>query len=423
MVWRTAVILLSAALAAPQTTGTQQPPRFTASTQLVEVDVRVFDRSGRFVDDLTIEDFIVLEGGTSQPLRALYFVDSGAGDPTAPPLVSTRNPTTGTQAGVPAPAGQTWIVVFDIGHLTPGATFSRARDAVATFIRERFRDGDMGGIVVGSRMVNNRLTSVRAELEADVASVQPIADHRSRLLELTREWPKVLNESEALAIASNDRDALQRAVIRACTEDQTGCRHAETTLRDKARRFRTEMQRSSLDTLNALQGLANGLARIPGPKSIVLLTEGLVTQELETALRSAVGQTARSGARIYAIDVRGLNRGASAGAIDQLAAEDAAGAPARFDIGEDAPNSLSVDTGGFFVRNQNNLTQALTRIADDAGRYYVVAYQPADLSLDGRFRPIEVRVSRPDVTVRARRGYLALPTAQLLVPQPIVRER
>lgn len=397
----------------------QQAPTFTASAQIVEVDVRAFDRSGRFVEDLTIDDFEVIEGGKPQVIRALYFVGPAAADsPTAPPLVTSRGPDAGVTAPSPA-AKQTWIFVFDINHLTPGAGFDRAKQAVQTFLKDSFRDGDVGGVMAGDRMVNNRLTSARAELEAAAAGIKPTNDNRSRLNELTREWPRIRDESEALAIASENRDALQRAVTRACSEDQTACQTAEGLIREKTRRFRTEQQRSSLDTLNAMNALASGLSRIPGPKTVVLLSSGLVTQEIESSLQTVVGQATRAGARIYAIDVRGLNRGANAGIGDQMLADSPAGGPARFDITEDAPNSLSVDTGGFFIRNQNNIGQALAGIADDANRYYVIGYQPENLTLDGKFRPIEVRVKRPGVNVRARRGYLALPSAQLLIPKPI----
>jgi len=140
---------------------------------------------------------------------------------------------------------------------------------------------------------------------------------------------------------------------------------------------------------------------------------------MEGALQAVVGQTTRAGARIYAIDVRGLNRGTNAGIGDQMLADSPTGGPARFDITEDAPNSLSVDTGGFFVRNQNNLGKALVDVADDANRYYVIGYQPENPTLDGSFRPIEVRVKRSGITIRARRGYLALPSSLLLIPQPV----
>lgn len=399
--------------------GAQQAPTFTASAQVVEVDVRVFDQAGRFVEDLTIDDFEIVDGGAPQVIRALYFVGPAAADsPTAPSLVTSRGPDAGARAASPA-ARQTWVFVFDTNHLTSGAGFERARQAVATFLKERFRDGDVGGVLADGRMINNRLTSVRAELEAAAAAVRPTNDNRSRLIELTREWPRIRDESEALTIASENRDALQRAITRACMEDQSACRTAEVMIREKTRRFRSEMQRSALDTLNALNVLGNGLSKIPGPKTIVFLSDGLVTQELESSLQSVVGQATRAGARIYAIDVRGLNRGATSDVGDRMLADSPTGGPPRFDITEDAPNSLSVDTGGIFIRNQNNIGQALSTIADDANRYYVVGYQPERLVLDGKFRPIDVRVKRPGVTVRARRGYLALPSAQLLIPKSI----
>ncbi len=404
----------------------QQPPTFQASAQLVQVDARVFDRDGRFVDDLTIDDFEIFERGASQPIRALFYIGPPAGAPTASPLVSMRGPaslTPGPAAAASAAAKQTWIFVFDLNHLTPGSGFERSRDAVRTFIKEQFRDGDLGGIVAGSRMVNNRLTSVRSELEDAVGTVKPLADQRSRMIEMTREWPRLRDESEVLAIAREDKDAIQRATVRACTDDPSACQAtpADMIVRDKARRIAGDIQRAGRDTLSAITGLASGLARIPGPKTVVFLSSGFVVQEVESTLRATVGQATRAGARIYAIDARGLNRGVSADIGDRPTAESSTSAPARFDIGLDGPNSLAVDTGGFFIQNENNIGRALTQIADDANRYYVLGYQPEDLKLDGQYRQIEVRVKRPGVTVRARRGYLALPASQLLVPQPIKR--
>jgi len=403
-----------------QQSGPQERPVFRADAPGVEVDVRVFGRDSRFLDTLQREDFVVLEDGVPQLITAMTLV---GGSPTsALASVSPAQPG-GLAANSAATAQQTWIFVFDLNHLTPGGGFSRARSAVEAHLRDGFKDGDIGGVVAGSTMVNNRLTSVREELVAAVASVKPKSDQRSRLIELTREWPRLRDESEALTIASGNRDALQRATLRACTDDPTACRVVapDALLLEKAQRTQREAARASLDTLNALNALASGLARRPGPKTVVLLSDGFVTADLETTLRTVVGQFTRAGARLYAIDVRGLNRGAAAGIGDQMSPDDPAGGGARFDLGEDGPNSLAVDTGGFVVRNENNIGRALAEIAVDANTYYVLGYQPANSNFDGKYRAIEVRVRDQAgvvVRVRARRGYLALKPAKILRDRP-----
>ena len=67
--------------------------------------------------------------------------------------------------------------------------------------------------------------------------------------------------------------------------------------------------------------------------------------------------------------------------------------------------ALAVDTDGEALVNTNNLEGGLKRIADDLSSYYLLGYYSTNTRLDGRFRSITVRVKRPGVRVRARRGY------------------
>ncbi len=407
--------LLGLPAAAQQTPPAQQP--FRSGVHAIEVDVRVFDKQGRFVTDLTRDDFEVFENKEVQELEALYLIGQPAARADAPAVEgrAVRVPPS------PATSRQTWIFVFDTNHLVPGAGFDRAKEAVTEFLRTGFKEGDVGGIVAGGKMINNRLTSVREELVAAAESVKPVSDLRSRNLELTRDWPRLQDELEAIQISEGDKDALQRAIIRACSDDPDACRVVppDMAVQQKARRFHTEIERLTRDSLTTVNALASGLAKMAGPKTIVLLSDGFVTERMETALQQAVGQTTRAGGRIYAIDVRGLNRGRGAGIIDQAAADDEAGGPARFDALADGPNSLAVDTGGLMIRNENNIGRALGAIAEDTGTYYVIGYRPTNQAFDGKFRQIEVRVKRPDVRVRARRGYLAVEPSRLIAPQPI----
>lgn len=415
-----AAVVVAGLLVVGLSAQSQQPIK--SGVQLVQVDARVFDAQGNFVGDLTRDDFEIREDGVPQQIQQLFFVQEAAGP------AAVVNPTTveaGVTAAAPtiprATAKQTWIFFFDLPNLTPGGGFDRARQAVQQFIRDRFQDGDLAGIVAGDKMVNNRLTTVREELLAGLKQVQPRSDARTRLLELTREWPRLTDAEEAIRIARNEREPLDRAVARACSEEPEQCRGADMIVRDKATRMARDIQRSSLATMTAINALASGLARIPGPKTVVFLSDGFVVQEIETTLRSVVGQMARSGARVYAIDVRGLGRVGAPGG-DQLAADDPAGAVTRFDALADAPNSLAVDTGGMMIRNENNFGRALETIARDAARYYLIGYQPTNTTWDGKFRAVEVRVKRPNVRVRARRGYIALDPARMLTPQPIAKQ-
>ena len=73
----------------------------------------------------------------------------------------------------------------------------------------------------------------------------------------------------------------------------------------------------------------------------------------------------------------------------------------------DAMANLASATDGLAVMNSNDLDAGLRRIADDLSAYYLLGYYSTNPKLDGRFRTITVRVKRPGVEVRARRGYRA----------------
>jgi len=74
---------------------------------------------------------------------------------------------------------------------------------------------------------------------------------------------------------------------------------------------------------------------------------------------------------------------------------------------------LAADTDGMAVINTNNIDGALSRIVDDLSSYYLMGYYTTNTRLDGRFRSITVRVKRPGVTVRARKGYRGYTTEEL----------
>lgn len=404
-------LLLCAANTGAQQARPAAPPQpdrpvFRSGVQTIEVDVRVYDRDGRFVADLTKEDFEVLEDGIPQSIQSLFVVETAAAQN---PAARVERPADegGDRTTPVVSARQSWLFVFDLNHLTPGRSFDAAKKAVREFISSRLQPGDLAGVVAGDKVLNNRLTSVRAELIGAVDGLKPRGDGRSRFIRLTREWPRFADEEELLRVARNEPDVVARVVARARNDDDGGG-DPESMVRGKAAQLQQEILHATTQTLAALSAIASGLARVPGPKSLVVISDGFVAHEMENVLRSVADRTTRAGARIYAIDVRGLSRG-SQGFLEQSQAADLyTAAPMKIDAVSDGPNALAADTGGLFIRNENNLGRALARIADDSMRCYVLTYHASNTTFDGKFRRIDVRVKRPDVRVRARRGYLAL---------------
>ena len=313
-----------------------------------------------------------------------------------------------------------WLFVFDTMHLSPGGLHNTQK-AVEDFLRTKFHDGDIGGVVADGKMANNRMTSVREELVKAVSDVKTASSVFQYRTQMTREWPRIQDEFEAYRIAvQRDASALQQAMTRACTDDPTACKvPPDMQITAKCQDIVRSAEAASKMTLTVAQGLSNGLARMPGPKTVVFISEGFILQDVESELRNVTGLANRAGAHFYTIDARGLNKGSGASIIDEPASMDSGGPSNRFDLQQDGINALAVDTGGMAIRNENNFGHALDLIQQDSSTYYVVGYTPANQNFDGKYRKIDTSVDRPGVKVRARRGYLALEPAKLLKPTPI----
>ena len=61
------------------------------------------------------------------------------------------------------------------------------------------------------------------------------------------------------------------------------------------------------------------------------------------------------------------------------------------------------------MADTNDLRSGLEGVAAELSSYYEIAYVPPVADADGRFHRTEVKLSRPGMTVRSRRGYQALP--------------
>jgi hypothetical protein len=76
-------------------------------------------------------------------------------------------------------------------------------------------------------------------------------------------------------------------------------------------------------------------------------------------------------------------------------------------LSQDSLRSLADQTGGFALLNTNDFRGGFDRIQRDNSTYYLIGYYSSNERRDGRYRKLTVRVKRPGLQVRARRGYVA----------------
>jgi VWFA-related protein len=152
--------------------------------------------------------------------------------------------------------------------------------------------------------------------------------------------------------------------------------------------------------VSALNALATHLASLgDGRKTLIVVADGLVRRAraargeplptLETVRRSADG----GAVAFYTLEVNRPN-------------EDAAEREAR-----EALRALAAETGGRAIAPGDDPADAIGAALADASGYYAVTLQ-ADAAPDGKFHPLDVRVSARTLSVRARRGYVEPAQAQ-----------
>ena len=202
-----------------------------------------------------------------------------------------------------------------------------------------------------------------------------------------------------------------------------------------------EREQQGYSTTNALLSVVASLQETPGRKTIVFFSEGLaVPPAAQAAFRSVVDTANRANVTIYTVDASGLRaestigdvrREMNAAGADRISQIENGSLPVNgamlrmMERNEDMlrmdPHTglgdLARETGGFLVRDTNNLQSAFRRIEEDMRFHYVLTYAPSNQNFDGQFREIDVKVRRPGARVFARRGYFAV---RSLSPMPIL---
>lgn len=421
--------LVAAVSAVGVLAGRQDPQRFQSGVDLVMVDAVVVDGDGRPVPGLAKADFTVLEDGKGQVVTDFeaVAVDAPVRDPAAIPAPVW--PAVSSNLGqrfAAAATGRAFAVVFDDLNLTR-AQGDQARKALKDFLETAASPDDTVTFVTTSgvawlnaKMPEHRDDLLRVMSRVEGKYVPDMSAERMSDYEAMRihQFQDILVEAQVRRRYEYNhvnglepkRPQDQNDNPRVGVEMKGNYGIIDSYIQSHAEEVYATHEGRNREVLNILARAVDALRTARGRKSVVLLSKGFIYDTEMRGFKEVSRAAREANVAIYFIDARGLEAGASqfsAQAIGPTDPRDIGPAIANLHYESAGAVSVAEESGGFAVENTNDLSAAFKRIAAESTQYYLLGYVSTNLKRDGRFRRIEVKVKRPGVKVRARRGYYA----------------
>lgn len=406
------VLLLTAALSL--TAGAQSPtqPTYRADVTHVTTDVIPRDGTGRFIPDLTRDDFTVLEDGVPQKIDSFALIHGGrtfntitAPAPAAPEgIVLPATP----RRQVGESSGRVVLIFVDDLHFEAEMT-PHVRRLVQDIVDNLMHEGDMVSVVSsGPSAIEVEPTYDRKQVAASISRIRGsamTATEMFRLLE-TSQGPGDVRQRAHLAFytAYNFLSSIERVPNKrkAMLYISTGYDFDPFPEARKGRdrvlggRF-AEPTRMILDEENPYFSLPAITA----------------DADLYALMRELTLSANRTNATIFTIDPRGL-----AGIVDAGQNLDQTEWRTFLQKTQSSLRYMAEETGGFAVVNDNDLVTALKKIDAETSDYYVLGFYSNNPDPTRRVRRLEVKVNRPDITVASRRAYSLKPMGTPPAPAP-----
>jgi VWFA-related protein len=411
-------------------------PSFKITSNLVQVDAAVTDSHGKPVLNLTKSDFEVLLDGKPQPITYFAHVvtDATPARPGAPPPHESISASAPPVRLKPEQVTRTTVIFVDDLSMT-AESVPFVRNGVRKAIETQIGPADLTAIVRAS---------------AGLGALQDFSTDQTRLL----------LAADQIRWSSSARARGKQGAYEVTLDPQSGnveAPPADQSLID---------EQVTITVLDSLRRVVDGMARLPGRKSVIVLSDGLPISGRETTegqpfklsggpsapqpqsqtralvmldpsgrisdpLSKCIDEAARAGVVIYAIDTRGIAtltfsaadagpRMAPEGSNARLGSSDTATHVMQMrhemhDTGQTGSAYLAGQTGGLMIPESNDIAASISRIYVDTSSYYILGFHPPegtfDRAPDGRplFRRITVRSKGEDVRVRARSGFFGIP--------------
>ncbi len=374
---------------APAPTGV----RFSATANLVVVDVTVKDKSGKAIEGLKASDFTVLEDG--KPQKVVVFeaqkLSMDPAPPEPPPTLADINDVpegpktvigTQTPGQVQYHDKRLLVMFFDFSSMAMPEQL-RAQEAALKFLDTQMTPSDMVAIMLFSGTI---------QVKTD------FTDNRAMLKDILNELP--IGEMAELAADADTGDDNGEDTNAAFVADET-----EFNIYNTDRK------------LAAIEDAVRKLSALPEKKALLYFSSGVSKTGVENQaqLEASINAAVKANVAIYPFDARGLMadppgggaaKGSSRGSgIFSGQAQNAQ--RAAINNSQETLTSLAADTGGKAFLDTNDLSAGLAEVQQEYRSYYILGYYTTNDTPDGKYRRISVKLNSLTAKLEHRQGYYA----------------
>lgn len=378
-------------------------PVFRTGINFVRVDVIVSDRQGRPVADLSKGDFEILEDNKPQVVQTFKLVtldgNPRPGEDAPRAIRSDFDEETEAQRE----DVRIFVFVLDDYHVRRSTSMA-VRQPLINFIRTQVGPMDLLGVmypltpVTDMRLTRNHEGIIRVieKFEGRKFDYRP----RNEFEEQYSQYP--------VEIVERVRNQVSLSAVEGLAVRLGGLREGRKSIVLVSEGYSNYVPPQLRDSNAEIGGgIGNPNRRNPfaGENSQAEDRARFFSDiDLQSEMRDVYAACNRANASIYTLDPRGL-------AVFEFDIDQGIGFKQdsqSLNATQDSLRVLADETDGRAIVNRNDLDGGLKQVVRDASAYYLVGYDSSQAPSDGKFHEIKVRVKRPGVQVRARKGYWAL---------------
>ena len=389
-----------------------EPAMFKARVNLVMVPVVVRDRKGNAVGSFKQEDFQLFDKGKPQFI-ARFSVEKVAGrlnkaGAAAPPPSPDKPAEDKPAVDLP---DRFIAYLFDDVHMKFG-DLAPSRDAAGRHIDNALRSTDRAAIYTTSGQTSQDFTDDKALLHEALAKlrISPLTGQGLRKCPNMTYYmaDQIVNRNDSIVL-----DAATRDVMTCMSLDPKQYQMAQQIAQQAAQSELPQGDHETRIAMGVIKELVRRMAAMPGQRSIILVSGGFITlAEHATEKSEIMDRAIRANVLINSLDARGLytdtpdigRQGTTM--VTEMVLQQMERETSRAQA--DVMAELAAGTGATFVQNTNDLDAGFARVATAPEYYYLLAFSPQNLKMDGSFHALKVTLKNvKDVSVSARTGYYA----------------